>query len=132
MRIGRGGRILFDRGGGSRRNYKHSCLPPLLEHAMRTGRMGDSVEFSRLLEPVEPNPDEAWRQNRPIRIKQGPKLFDFAWIPKPELLPPQGGGGGGGAGAEAAAAGPSAPGGTADTLAGSKRKEPEPPAASGS
>ena len=114
-RIGRGGRILFDRAGGSKRNYKHPCWPPLLEHAMRTGRMGAPVEFAKLLEP-QPNPDEAWRQNRPLKIKQGPKLFDFAWIPKPDLLPPQGGSG----------AGPSAPNGTSEESR--KRKEPDTPA----
>jgi len=84
---------------------------------MKTGRMDAPVEFAKLLEP-SPNPDEAWRQNRPLKIKQGPKLFDFAWIPKPDLLPPQGG--------AAAAAGPAAPNGTAEESR--KRKETGPPA----
>ena len=85
VRIGRGGRVLFDRGGGSSRNYKHVCFPPLLQHVMRTGRMGAPA----LLEP-KVDPDEAWRQNRPLKIPRGPKVFDFAWLPKPELLPPRG------------------------------------------
>ena len=84
MRIGRGGRVLFDRSGGSSRNYKHVCFPPLLQHVMRTGRMG----APSLLEP-RVDPDEAWRQNRPLKIPRGPKVFDFAWLPKPELLPPR-------------------------------------------
>ena len=84
MRIGRGGRVLFDRSGGSSRNYKHVCFPPLLQHVMRTGRMG----APSLLEP-QVDPDEAWRQNRPLKIPRGPKVFDFAWLPKPELLPPR-------------------------------------------
>jgi len=86
VRIGRGGRVLFDRSGGSSRNYKHVCFPPLLQHVMRTGRMG----APSLLEP-QVDPDEAWRQNRPLKIPRGPKLFDFAWLPKPELLPPRDG-----------------------------------------
>lgn len=85
VRIGRGGRVLFDRSGGSSRNYKHVCFPPLLQHVMRTGRMGAPA----LLEP-KVDPDEAWRQNRPLKIPRGPKVFDFAWLPKPELLPPRG------------------------------------------
>ena len=84
VRIGRGGRVLFDRSGGSSRNYKHVCFPPLLQHVMRTGRMG----APSLLEP-QVDPDEAWRQNRPLKIPRGPKVFDFAWLPKPELLPPR-------------------------------------------
>jgi len=123
VRIGRGGRVLFDRGGGSSRNYKHVCWPPLLAHVMQTGRMGPPS----LLEP-QLDPDEAWRQNRPLKIAKGPVLFDFAWLPKPELLPPQGS-------APAAEPPPAAPTGgeangtvDADAAAGArKRKSPETP-----
>ena len=112
--------MLFDRGGGSSRNYKHVCWPPLLQHVMQTGRMGPPS----LLEP-QVDPDEAWRQNRPLKIPRGPVLFDFAWLPKPELLPPRG---------SAPAAEPppgsaasSTAGGQANgAVAGAKRKAPEP------
>ena len=31
------------------------------------------------------DPDEAWRQGRPLKIVNGPLLFDFNWLPKPDF-----------------------------------------------
>ncbi|KOO23443.1 enhancer of polycomb-like 2 [Chrysochromulina tobinii] len=33
------------------------------------------------------DPDAAWRRNEPVPIKRGPLLFDFSWLPKPQLGP---------------------------------------------
>ena len=33
------------------------------------------------------DPDAAWRRNEPVPIKRGPLLFDFSWLPKPQLVP---------------------------------------------
>ena len=33
------------------------------------------------------DPDAAWRRNEPVPIKRGPLLFDFSWLPTPQLGP---------------------------------------------
>lgn len=98
VRVGRGGRIIFDRDGGSYRQYRQSCWTPvladpqrvanrseqLLRHILSTGRTCSPSALERHLDP-----DEAWRQNRPLKIKQGPLLFDFKWLPRPQFVPSQ-------------------------------------------
>ena len=89
-RIGRGGRVLFDRpdddaGGlafGRYRplpgGFKGSASHELLSSALRTGRPCKRARLEGHL-----NADEAWRQNAPLRIVRGAEpLFDFGSIPK--------------------------------------------------
>ncbi len=107
-RIGRGGRVLFDRGGGGGRRYRPVCwaLPghdaenaaepsasspatsqrsnahqnAVLQHMFQTGRACPQPMLEQHLDP-----DEAWRQGRPLKIVNGPLLFDFNWLPKPDF-----------------------------------------------
>ena len=100
-----------------------------MDGAERVLLSAETQENGRVAHPggssMEVDPDEAWRQNRPLKIPRGPVLFDFAWLPKPELLPPRG---------SAPAAEPppgsaasSTAGGQANgAVAGAKRKAPEP------
>jgi len=91
VRVGRGGRIIFDRGGGGCWQYKHSYWTPatnqerserLLQHVLATGRVCPPALLERHLDP-----DEAWRANKPLQIKHGPLLYNFDWLPKPDLVP---------------------------------------------
>jgi hypothetical protein len=96
VRVGRGGRVVFDRGGGSCRQYSRwtpSLADPwrtaqrseqLLHHILSTGRVCSPSLLERHVDP-----DDAWRHNKPLKIKQGPLLFDFKWLPRPELVPSQ-------------------------------------------
>lgn len=96
LRVGRGGRLLFDRGGGSCQQYERSGWTPapaskqrseaLLRHVLATGRVCPPALLERHLDP-----DEAWRKNAALKIKQGPLLYDFNWLPKPELVPSRSG-----------------------------------------
>jgi len=92
LRIGRGGRVIFDRGGRGGGVYIRSCmprhfgdpasnLPPLLAHVLMHGRLRAPV-----LRAEQMDPDAAWRQNRPLQIKRSPLLFDFKSLPKPDLV----------------------------------------------
>ena len=63
------------------------------------------------------DPDAAWRRNEPLPIRHGPLLFDFSWLPKPQLVPSKA--------EEEAAAADGAP------LVGKKRKAADEPAANG-
>lgn len=98
VRVGRGGRVIFDRDGGSCRQYRHSRWTPsladprraaerseqLLHHILSTGRICSPSLLERHVDP-----DDAWRQNKPLKVKQGPLLFDFKWLPRPQLVPSQ-------------------------------------------
>jgi len=53
-----------------------------LSHMLTSGR----VCPDHLLEEGM-DPDAAWRRNEPVPIKRGPLLFDFSWLPKPQLGP---------------------------------------------
>lgn len=87
LRIGRGGRVILDRGGrGSGHAYQRLCwsstgkLPPLLAHVLSHGRAPPAVLEQHV------DPDVAWRQNRPLQIKRGPILYNFGSLPKPAFV----------------------------------------------
>jgi hypothetical protein len=86
------------------------CVPHLLEHGV--------------------DPDAAWRRNEPLPIKQVPLLFDFKWLPKPQLVPSKAQQAAGACGA-ADSRGAEEPA-AALVVAGTKRKAAEEPASKGS
>jgi len=84
--------MIFDR-GFSCRQYKRSFWTPasnqqrserLLQHILTTGLVCPLA----LLEKNH-NPDDAWKKNMPLRTKQGPLLFNFKWLSKPNLVAPR-------------------------------------------
>ena len=117
-----------DAGARRLRHAVHASSP------QKTSRLRAPGTTARVCAPhlleKQLDPDAAWRRNEPLPIKHGPLLFDFKWLPKPQLVPSK---------AEAAAANGSADGDSgaaqgapaASSLAGKKRKAAEEPTANG-
>ena len=63
----------------------NAALRDALVQVVGSGR----VSKPHLLHPAAADPDAAWKRNEPVPKKDGASiLFDFKWLPKPELVPP--------------------------------------------
>ena len=93
-----------------------------MQQVLESGRMCAPHLLERGVDP-----DSAWRRNEPLPIKHGPLLFDFRWLPKPQLVPSeaeQAAAAGGAVVHRSAAEAPL----VASVVAGKKRKAAEEPA----